>query len=186
MVKSFSSIFCISVVDHKRNNYDSCSSFIFFMFPTLCYNTTKTAYQTVPGPDTQRIIVAIKIIENKQGIMQVSNVLSMEIIIRKYYMQTVITLMEKIKQDNSDICKPKSIRDSHKKLFLSRITVQVNLRCVCIKICFNIFVPFSSFLNSFKLPVLSLKASFPTQYSFRFIDFNSFPNNFQIHTYVPQ
>ena len=92
MVKSFSNIFCISVVDHKRNNYDSCSSFIFFMFPTLCYNTTKTAYQTVPGPDTQRIIVAIKIIENKQGIMQVSNVLSMEIIIRKYYMQTVITL----------------------------------------------------------------------------------------------
>ena len=53
--------------------------------------------------------------------MQVSNVLSMEIIIRKYYMQTVITLMEKIKQDNSDICKPKSIRDSHNKLFLSRM-----------------------------------------------------------------
>ena len=57
--------------------------------------------------------------------MQVSNVLSMEIIIRKYYMQTVITLMEKIKQDNdnSDICKPKSIRDSHKKIFLSRMNV---------------------------------------------------------------
>lgn len=132
MVKSFSSIFCISVVDHKRNNYDSCSSFIFFMFPTLCYNTTKTAYQTVPGPDTQRIIVAIKIIENKQGIMQVSNVLSMEIIIRKYYMQTVITLMEKIKQDNSDICKPKSIRDSHKKLFLSRMYNSIGQPSLCV------------------------------------------------------
>ena len=61
-------------------------------------------------------------------------------------MQTVITLMEKIKQDNSDICKPKSIRDSHKKLFLTRMynsIGQPSLRCVCIMICFYIFVPFS-------------------------------------------
>ena len=64
--------------------------------------------------------------------MQVSNVLSMEIIIRKYYMQTVITLMEKIKQDNSDICQPKSIRDSHKKLFLSRMYNSIGQPSLCV------------------------------------------------------